>query len=98
MAGSIRVREQARDDELGIIRKKVVLPDGFEFESPSRSIARSSSGLGVVVNEIPRQITPDSKVGLAQGPSDLLYAFGPKNHVVYRNDEADDRRNSGWKR
>src|SRR6267143_57254 len=72
MAGSIRVREQARDDELGIIRKKVVLPDGFEFESPSRSIARSSSGLGVVVNEIPRQITPETVTSLESGTSSLL--------------------------
>src|SRR3989442_2046378 len=72
MTGPIRVREQARDDELGIIRKKVALPGGFEFESPSRSIARSSSGLGVVVNEIPRQIAPGTVVSLEKGTSNLF--------------------------
>jgi len=72
MTGPIRVREQARDHELGIIRKRVTFPGGFEFESPSRSIARSSSGLGVVVNEIPRQIAPGTVVSLEKGTSNLF--------------------------
>jgi hypothetical protein len=72
MAGAIRVRELARDDELGIIRKSVVLPGGPEFESPSRAIARSSSGLEVVVNEIPRQIAPGTVAALERGTSSLL--------------------------
>jgi hypothetical protein len=72
MTGPIRVREQARDDELGIIRKRVTFPGGFEFESPSRSIARSSSGLDVVVNEIPRQIAPGTVVSLEKGTSNLF--------------------------
>ena len=72
MPGSIRVREQARDDDLGIIRKRVELPGGFAFESPSRSIARSSTKLGVVVNEIPRQVGPGTVISLEKGTSSLL--------------------------
>src|SRR5881628_457260 len=72
MPGSIRVREQARDDDLGIIRKRVELPGGFAFESPSRSIARSSTRLGVVVNEIPRQVGPGTVISLEKGTSSLL--------------------------
>ena len=74
MAGYLRVREQDRDDELGIIRKNITLPGGFSFESPSRSVARASDAVstGVVVNEIPRQVTPGTIASLENGTSTLV--------------------------
>ncbi len=74
MAGHLNVREQGRDDELGIIRKGITLPGGFSFESPSRSVARTSGTdpAGVKVNEIPRQITFETISSLESGTSTLV--------------------------
>ena len=74
MAGHLSVKEQERDDELGIIRKSIVLPGGITFESPSRAVARASEGdpTGVKVNEIPRQITFETISSMESGTSTLV--------------------------
>ncbi len=73
MAAYLRVREQDRDDELGIIRKDISLPGGFSFESPSRAVARASNETlnRVVVNEIPKKITDVTIGSLETGTSTL---------------------------
>jgi hypothetical protein len=74
MAAYLRVREQDRDEELGIIRKEINLPGGFSFESPSRAIARASADTltRVVVNEIPKKITDVTLGSLETGASSVM--------------------------
>src|SRR5437867_13205990 len=74
MPGRLGVREQDRDDELGIIRKSITLPGGFNFESPCRSVARASESdpTGVKVNEIPKKITSETIASLEIGTSTLV--------------------------
>jgi hypothetical protein len=73
MAAYLRVREQDRDDELGIMRKDIKLPGGFSFESPSRAVARASDETltRVMVNEVPKKITDGTVVSLETGTSTL---------------------------
>jgi hypothetical protein len=57
MTGHLVAKELSRDEELGIIRKRVTLPDGTSFESPSRSLSSPMQQTSQpVVNEIPRII------------------------------------------
>src|SRR5260370_40029488 len=73
MAAYLRVREQDRDDELGIMRKDIQLAGGFSFESPSRAVARASAETltRVMVNEVPKKITDATVMSLETETSTL---------------------------
>lgn len=71
MAGHVGVRELTRDQELGVIRKKLVLPGGFSFETPQRSMTLAPSNTLTIVNEIPRQIDEETIDSLETGTSTL---------------------------
>jgi hypothetical protein len=71
MAGHVGVRELTRDQELGVIKKRLVLPGGFSFETPQRSMTLAQSNTLTVVNEIPRQINEATIDSLESGTSTL---------------------------
>lgn len=68
MARTIKVREMDRDEELGIIRKEISLPNVL-FETPSASlknIRRKIYPTTLTVNEITRRINQDVVDGLEE--------------------------------
>jgi hypothetical protein len=72
MAGQVRVRELARDQELGIIKKNLVLPGGLSFETPQRAMTLAQDNTLTIANEIPRQIDGATIDSLESGTSTLV--------------------------
>lgn len=71
MAPKIRVRERDRDEEFGIIRKRIEAPRLPSFETPTKclkGLSRKQFPSNVSVNEVIRRIYPETVELIQKGP------------------------------